>query len=273
MLDLGILKPENEEKQLQSSLEEQFADFFEGVVSEWNPCFTDDGQWRYKWDEEIGAHDVDMDQDLLDEQDLTPERRAENAERDAKLPAEAKAVRDVSAREPDRVNLRLLLDKVFTSGSDAESVVDLQRVRRLVAALVNRVARHTKHGVQAPRLGVDACARGSESCPFCRYGFPRDRHPRRGKRRMRMDKGEREGQWHAKFPRNDRLCCSYEEHVLLANMGNIDWRPVLNLWAVVQYVTKYATKAPKGSRRLHELLNDAVDEVCKCWPEIHLEQT
>ena len=71
MLDLGILKPENEEKQLQSSLEEQFADFFEGVVSEWNPCFTDDGQWRYKWDEEIGAHDVDMDQDLLDEQDLS----------------------------------------------------------------------------------------------------------------------------------------------------------------------------------------------------------
>ena len=31
-----------------------------------------------------------------------------------------------------------------------------------------------------------------------------------------------EGQWHARFPRNDRLCCSYEAHVLLANMGNID---------------------------------------------------
>ena len=78
---------------------------------------------------------------------------------------------------------------------------------------------------------------------------------------MVMEKGDREGQWHAHFPRNDRLCCSYEAHVLLANMGNIDWRPVLNLWAVVEYVTKYATKAPKGSTRLGEVLRAAVDEV------------
>ena len=84
---------------------------------------------------------------------------------------------------------------------------------------------------------------------------------------MVMEKGDREGQWHARFPRNDRLCCSYEAHVLLANLGNIDWRPVLNLWAVVQYVTKYATKAPKGSRKLNEVLKDAVDEVCQYVPE------
>ena len=84
---------------------------------------------------------------------------------------------------------------------------------------------------------------------------------------MAMEKGQLEGQWHARFPRNDRLCCSYEAHVLLANMGNIDWRPVLNLWAVVQYVTKYATKAPKGTRRLQEVLRDAVDEVCQYVPE------
>ena len=53
----------------------------------------------------------------------------------------------------------------------------------------------------------------------------------------------------------------------LANMGYIDRRPILNLWAVVQYVTKYATKAPKGSRRLQEMLKDAVDEVCTYVPE------
>ena len=84
---------------------------------------------------------------------------------------------------------------------------------------------------------------------------------------MVMEKGDREGQWHAKFSRNDRLCCSYEEHVLLANMGNIDWRPILNLWAVTEYVTKYASKAPKGSRRIHGVLKDAVDEVCTYVPE------
>ena len=269
LVDLGIMKPEHEEKQLQSALERQFAEFFDGVVSEWNPCFTEDGRWRYKWDEEIGAHDVDVEveMDPLDEADWSDAERAAQEARDAVLSAEALALRDVSAREPDRVNLRGLLDKVFVSQRDTENIVDVQRVRRLVAALVNRVARHTKHGVQAPQLGVHACARGKEGCPVCRYGFPRERFPRGGKRRMCMQKGEREGQWHAKFPRNDRLCCSYEAHVLLANMGNVDWRPVLNLWAVVQYVTKYATKAPKGSRRLTEVLRDAVDEVCKYVPE------
>ena len=69
------------------------------------------------------------------------------------------------------------------------------------------------------------------------------------------------------FPRNDELCCSCKEHILLANLGNVDWRPCLNLWAVVQYVTKYAMKAPKGTRRVHEVLKDAVDEVCRYVPE------
>ncbi len=72
-----------------------------------------------------------------------------------------------------------------------------------------------------------------------------------------------DGSWRAKFPRNDPLCCSYEPHLLLGNLGNIDWRPCLKLWAVVEYVTKYATKAPEGSKRLGEVLKDAVQEVCK----------
>ncbi len=41
----------------------------------------------------------------------------------------------------------------------------------------------------------------------------------------------------------------------------------MNLWAVCEYVTKYATKAPKGSKRLGEVLRAAVDEVCKFEPE------
>ena len=55
--------------------------------------------------------------------------------------------------------------------------------------------------------------------------------------------------------------------MLLANMGNVDWRPCLNLWAVVEYITKYATKAPRGSRKMGEVLNDAVAEVCKYTPQ------
>ena len=35
--------------------------------------------------------------------------------------------------------------------------------------------------------------------------------------------------------------------MLLANLGNIDWRALLNLWSVLEYLTKYTTKAGKGS--------------------------
>ena len=193
---------------------------------------------------------------------------AEHAEQEEEgETAEQKARRAVESRWPERLRLSSLLDKVFGAASDEDAAVDVQRVRRLVAALVQRVERHTQHGKLKPKMGVHACARGKEQCPVCRYGFPHELVERGGSRGMRLEKGEREGQWHARFPRNDQLCCSYEEHVLLANMGNVDWRPCLNLWAVVQYVTKYATKAPKGSRRLQEVLQDSVDEVCRYVPE------
>ena len=168
-------------------MEQQFAEFFEGIVSEWNPCFSGDGRWRYKWDTEIGAHDVDVELDPLDEAGLLSDEKAAFDERELKRSSEAKAVREVNAREPDRVNLRGLLDKVYATGGEKD--VDVQCVRRLVAALVNRVARHTKHGHHAPTLGVHACARGKEGCPVCRYGFPRDRLPRdpNGRPRMSME--------------------------------------------------------------------------------------
>ena len=91
LVDLGVMKPENEDKQSQSALEREFAQFFEGIASEWNPCFADDGRWRYKWDEEIGAHDVEVELDEAGEAQVTSEERA---------------VRDVGAMAPDRVNLR-----------------------------------------------------------------------------------------------------------------------------------------------------------------------
>ena len=152
LVDLRVMKPENEDVQTQSWLETQFAKFFKGIVSEWNPCFTEDGQLRYRWDEELGEHDMEVDRASLEGT------------------SEGQARLEVDVRAPDRINLRSLLDGVFTAGDEA-ACLDVQRVRRLVALLVNRVARHTKHGVQAPKLGVHACARGKETCPKCRYGF------------------------------------------------------------------------------------------------------
>ena len=203
--------------------------FFD-LVSEWNPCFSEDGEARFQWDEEVGAHDV---------------------------------VAMMTMRgTPERVNLRALLDRAL----DGQRAVDLEPVRRLVAALVQKSGRHDMHGKRAPS-SKHPCARGKEGCLYCRYGFPQDLVGRGGHRTVVVSKGDAPGRWQARFCRNDALVCGHEPHVLLANMGNVDWRPCLNLWAVVEYITKYATKAPSGSRRMGEVLKDAVAEVCKYTPQ------
>jgi len=220
--------------QNQSDMERAFARFFGDPVSEWNPCYDDGGCRRFLWDQDVGAHDVEV-------------------------PGA------VNPACPERSRLRPLLDAIFET--PAGEPADLTPVRRLVAALVESGGRHKLHKIDKPVLGKHSCARGKPECPVCRYGFPLDPVGRGGNRPMRLDKGDKLGSWFARFPRNDRLCCNHEAHVLLDNLGNIDWRPCMNLWAVCEYVTKYATKAPKGSKRLGEVLRAAVGEICKYEPE------
>ncbi len=177
-------------------------------MSEWNPCYSDEGSQRFVWDPDVGAHDVDF-------------------------------------VEPERSCLRAVLDKVFAP-DDAGGAVDLTPVRELLAALVQTSARHDLHLTGPPKFGVHACARGWRECPTCRDGFPHDLRSRFGPSPAGMEKGEQPGSWFLRMPRNDPFVCSHDPHLLLTNLGNVDWRPMLNLWAVVEYVNKYATKAPTG---------------------------
>ena len=156
--------------------------FFGILVSEWNPCYADDGMGcRYTWDDEIGAHDVEVEIET-GENEVAP------------MTSEERAIRDVPARWPERLRLRALLDDVFGSSSQEAVDIDLQRVRRLVSALVNRTGRHAIHPKGKPKLGVHQCARGKEPNHFCRYGFPHPCVQRGGERPMRLERGEKEAQ-------------------------------------------------------------------------------
>ena len=163
--------------------------------------------------------------------------------------------------------MRELLDEVFSplKGDVGHAMLDLQPLRRYVAALVQTSARHTMHGQNDPK-GHHACAVGPKGCEKCRYGFPHKMFDGSDGRFCRLVKGDKLGSWHSRFPRNDELVCSYEPQLLMANAGNIDWRVCLNLWAVVEYVTKYATKAPGASKKFADVLDDAVENVCKYSP-------
>jgi hypothetical protein len=129
-------------KQLLSKKEEEFWEFFGKRVSEWNPCFAEDGRVRYSFDRDVEAHNVEVD----DGEDLV-------------------------RSEPHRMNLRGILDEYFAQ-LDAGEPGDLSRLRRLVSSLVQTCGRHDRHGMQAPSR-KDACARGKEPCMYCRFGFPR----------------------------------------------------------------------------------------------------
>ena len=55
MVDPGVLKPAEVESRDRSALQKEFDAFFAGIVSEWNPCYSEDGQCRYRWDAELGV--------------------------------------------------------------------------------------------------------------------------------------------------------------------------------------------------------------------------
>ena len=48
----------------------EFWEFFKEKVSEWNPChYDDDGYVRFRWDDEVGAHDVEVGMGADDDQE------------------------------------------------------------------------------------------------------------------------------------------------------------------------------------------------------------
>ena len=117
--------------------------------------------------------------------------------------------------------------------------------------------------------GSDPCARkGSRTHGtnhvYCRYLFPgllRFFAQVRGA--VVEDDPHRPGLKNLFLLRNDALLNSFEAHLLLANLGNIDWRALLNLWAVLEYLTKYNAKAGKGSQSFKKTfanVTGAIDE-------------
>ena len=148
------LHPRNAGVQSQAAMEDEFWNYFGELVSEWNPCYSADGKARYTWDEEIGAHDVEV---------CLP-CGGDSAGGTRGLP-------QVDVMNPERTRLRVLLDAVLRDEQEGKPI-DLQPVRRLVAALVQTSGRHTWHGTGRPVLGKHACARGKAGCLGNRYSFP-----------------------------------------------------------------------------------------------------
>ena len=165
---------------------------------EWNPCRDEDGiPAVFQWDDEVGAYDVEM---------------------------ESRPAIQQQPLEVERWRLRELLDDLLFNETRG-GALDLQPIRKFIAKLMQTSGRHTEHGTGDPWKGC-ACAEGSGDALKCRYGHPHKMFCRACG--MKIEKGDREGQWFPRFPRNDELAICYEPHLFMTNDGNIDWRPCLN---------------------------------------------
>ena len=97
---------------------------------------------------------------------------------------------------------------------------------------------------------------------MCRYGYPKDLvGPKTASAgAVRLDP-MRPGLYNLLLARNDPLINSFEAHLLLANLGNIDWRPLINLWSVLEYLTKYTAKSGKSTKQLSTVFENVLEDV------------
>ena len=200
-------------------------DFFDNYVSERHPAKNDKGDALY-----IFVHDI---------------------------------LRDASLAQPQCTDLLELLDEVFQDGV----APDLAPLQSLLVALIEDGQRHTWHGDRAPTYGSDPCARkgsSSQGCThvYCRYLFPRLlRLFDALQKAVVEDDPHRPNLRNLFLARNDPFLNQFEEHLLLCNLGNIDWRALLNLWAVLEYLTKYTAKAGKGSSPFKKTFADVAQAI------------
>ena len=178
--------------------------------------------------------------------------------------AEALTAKKTTNAQPHCCDLLELLERTL-----APETTDLSELRQLLLALIEDGQRHTFHAHhQAPVPGVNSCARRGRNSDgkeivYCRYNFPKDLIALDWNRLGQVvDDKHRPGLRNLLLPRNDSLINSFEEHLLVQNLGNIDWRPLLNLWSVLEYLTKYNAKAGSGSKKLATVFADVVTNVC-----------
>ena len=168
-------------------------------------------------------------------------------------------------KKPQTVNLYEMLEKIF---EQPEEEPDLQPLRELLLSLIEHGGLHDRHGQYPPVAGVHQCARfksqqkkDARDC-YCRYLFPRslfaanDEYPGY----VQTDP-HRPNLRNLYLERNDAFINNFEAHVLLSNLGNIDWRPLINLWSVLEYLTKYTAKSGKGSLHFGKLFEEIIEQI------------
>ncbi|CAL1671665.1 unnamed protein product [Lasius platythorax] len=112
------------------------------------------------------------------------------------------------------------------------------------AQLLNRVQRHTRCGTY--------CLRGRVGHQKCRFNFPKDLLSD-----SKLEKDDK-GIWTFTLKRNDSLLNDHNTFVAESWRANTDCKIIASEYAIINYLSKYASKAEPQSSNYKQFFNDIV---------------
>ncbi|XP_055329698.1 uncharacterized protein LOC129582250 [Paramacrobiotus metropolitanus] len=118
--------------------------------------------------------------------------------------------------------------------------------RKDYASLVNRLQRHTE-------CKKGACIQKKNGVEQCRYGFPKEIRDD-----SLLDKSKEK--WALELKRNDPRVNRHNEFSLKIWRANVDFSPIVDRYAVLNYVAKYASKSEPRSSTYAEILHHIIRE-------------
>ena len=123
---------------------------------------------------------------------------------------------------------------------------------RWMGRLLNATNRHTTH--------TDYCLRKDKhGKPFCRFHFPQECRLCNDRAYFYCERFKKGVRWRLYLPMNDPLRNTVNHWQALACRGNIDFQPLVDHFSALEYVTKYASKAEKGSGAFDAVLSSVLE--------------
>ena len=123
----------------------------------------------------------------------------------------------------------------------------ISSVHRWMSRLINATMRHKDH--------TSYCLRKDKHGKlYCRFRFPLQPREENSRVHFYCERVERGVRWRLYLPLNDPLRNPVNKWQVLAHRSNNDFQPLIDHFCALEYMTKYASKAEKGSKSLDMLL-------------------
>ena len=123
---------------------------------------------------------------------------------------------------------------------------------RWAGRLLNAANRHTTHTSYCLRKDKHGKA-------FCRFDFPKEAHADNTHVHFYCEKVDGGVRWRLYFPMNDPLRNTVNRWQVLAQRSNVDFQPLIDHFAAVEYAAKYASKEEKGSASFDAVMAKVLD--------------